>query len=698
MRAFSVRMPARKFGVELRPGKEKSWLLEPESGVEIRDGRTHAVSLPFWLRLEPAKRLCKCRWIRIRYSSGFFDEPVRPLIRFDTRSGNSFVQPMNGAIFGTAEWIGRVPNESVSIAISPGRRLGPFSFRIERVDVLSRPRLLQGGFFGDPLWAFWAIRSLMLDSQQEAWQSVKYALGGTPFKRYQEWVARMARPLDLEGFDRPRADWKAAPHLRLIMPLEGHPRRLLATLRSLREQVHDNWSLHAIIGENADPSIRATYNEEIATDKRFSAFLPAAFKQEAFDNDDRLAVIQAGDVMPPYALAMVAETLVDRPDLAALYSDEDSLGRDNTVEAPIFKPNWSPIFHQAIPYVGRLTFLRHADLVAAGLTAADLLSDEQAALQQLLAAVQPGNVGHIRRVLYHRHKANVAPPIANATAIQKTQQPEPDWPEVSVIIPTRDAARLLEACINGLKEKTDYPSFNVVLVDNGSKQIRARALLDNLRADPRFRVLDRPEPFNYAKLSNDGAHATNSPMLVFLNNDIRMIDASWLKNIVRLAMKPEVGVVGAKLLFPNRKIQHAGVVLGMGGISGHIYRRRRNRVTGYLQQAVNTREMIAVTGACIAVERSKFEAVGGFDAQNLPVDLNDIDLCLRIAERGWTNIWAADAVLIHVQSASRGVERNPFDQYRQERTYFTRRWVEAIRDDPYFHPGFSLSAHRPVLA
>ena len=119
-------------------------------------------------------------------------------------------------------------------------------------------------------------------------------------------------------------------------------------------------------------------------------------------------------------------------------------------------------------------------------------------------------------------------------------------------------------------------------------------------------------------------------MLVFLNNDIRMIGPGWLKAIVRLAMKPQIGVVGAKLLFPNGKIQHAGIVLGMGGISGHIYRRRAAREMGYLQQAKNAREMAAVTGACIAIDRSKFEAVGGFDAENLPIDLNDIDLCLRL--------------------------------------------------------------------
>jgi GT2 family glycosyltransferase len=344
--------------------------------------------------------------------------------------------------------------------------------------------------------------------------------------------------------------------------------------------------------------------------------------------------------------------------------------------------------------VGSLSFLRHGDLAALGLNAADLLAREQATLRSVLAKAELANIGHIRRILYSRRKAKVAP----AAIIQKNNEPEPNWPEVSVVIPTRDRANLLAACIRGLKEKTDYPSFNVVVVDNGSTEVPARALLDNLRADPRFHVLDRPEPFNYAKLSNDGARVTNSPMLVFLNNDVRMIDAGWLKAIVRLAMKPQVGVVGAKLLFPNGKIQHAGIVLGMGGISGHIYRRRHARESGYLQQAANTREMAAVTGACMAIDRSKFEAVGGFDAENLPIDLNDIDLCLRVAERGWTNIWAADAVLTHVQSASRGIERNPFDLYRQERTYFINRWIEAIRDDPYFHPAFSLSAHRPVLA
>jgi GT2 family glycosyltransferase len=187
-------------------------------------------------------------------------------------------------------------------------------------------------------------------------------------------------------------------------------------------------------------------------------------------------------------------------------------------------------------------------------------------------------------------------------------------------------------------------------------------------------------------------------VLVFLNNDVAMLDRGWLKAMVRWAIKPDIGVVGAKLLFPNGLIQHAGVVLGFGGIAGHIYRRLPRDHRGYLAQLAVPHEVAAVTGACIAVERSKFEAVGGFDAENLPVDLNDVDFCLRIAEKGWTNIWTPEATLIHHQSATRGIDSNPFELYGKERAYFVQRWSHVIRDDPYFHPGFSLYAHNVALA
>jgi GT2 family glycosyltransferase len=272
------------------------------------------------------------------------------------------------------------------------------------------------------------------------------------------------------------------------------------------------------------------------------------------------------------------------------------------------------------------------------------------------------------------------------------------WPSVVVVIPTRDHAELLAECVRGLEEATDYPQLDIVVVDNGSTAKDALALLRDLRARARFTVLERPGAFNFSALSNEGAAATKAPMLLFLNNDIAMLKNDWLKPLVRFAMKPEVGVVGAKLLFPNGRIQHAGVVVGFGGIAGHVYRRAPSDHGGYRDRLAVPHEVTAVTGACIAIERRKFEMVGGFDAENVAVDLSDIDLCLRIRELGLTNIWTPESVLVHRQSASRGVDADPFATYRRERTYFVQRWLEVIRDDPYFHPALSLFDHQVALA
>jgi GT2 family glycosyltransferase len=296
--------------------------------------------------------------------------------------------------------------------------------------------------------------------------------------------------------------------------------------------------------------------------------------------------------------------------------------------------------------------------------------------------------------LYHR--------CAGGAHAEPSTRPRPAaaqfaWPPVGIVIPTRDRADLLAECVRGLRDRTDYPAYEIVVVDNGSTTPDALALLRDLKSDPRVKVVERPGPFNFSALSNDGAKATTAPVLAFVNNDIVVVEDGWLKPMVRLAVMPQIGVVGAKLLFPDGLLQHAGVVLGFGGIAGHLYRRMPADHPGYCNRLTVAHEVGAVTAACIAVERYKFEAVGGFDAENLPVDLNDMYLCLRISERGWTSLWTPESVLIHLQSATRGIDPDPFVLYRQERTYFVRRWAERIRDDPYFHPALSLFAHEVAL-
>jgi GT2 family glycosyltransferase len=518
---------------------------------------------------------------------------------------------------------------------------------------------------------------------------------------YAEWRARVARPIDLDGLDRPRSDWRRGPVFRVILHLgQGDLDRLRATMRSLRAQIYPRWSLCAVTDAATSDVLLSAFRKQAAGDSRLSevAYDPVRLEPLAkiSEGSDYVGLIDSGDCLPDYALAVVAETLAKDPDLELIYSDEECIAPETYQKYPVLKPDWSPVLEGQLGYVGRLALFRSRRMSYDRLH--QLVVDERRAIEEISSDIPRSAIRHVRRILYCRQGT---PPSRAVRAADRQSHRIGDplqWPEVAIIIPTLDGASLLAECLSGLKDKTDYPSFETVIVDNGSTAPDAVRLLKEVATRPRTTVLHRPGPFNFSAMSNDGARATTAPVLLFLNNDIAMLDRDWLKAMVHWAIRPDIGVVGAKLLFPNGLIQHAGVVLGFGGIAGHIYRRSPKDYPGYLAQLTVPHEVTAVTGACIAVERAKFEAVGGFDAENLPVDLNDIDFCLRIAQRGWTNLWTPQATLIHHQSATRGIDPDPFKLYRKERGYFVQRWLHVIRDDPYFHPGLSLYAHDVALA
>jgi GT2 family glycosyltransferase len=672
--------------------------------MEVLGERRVTSACPCWLHVEPVSQLTRHKWIELHYSSSFFDDPVRPLVRFVLANGGTITQPMNGAVLGSAQWIGRIPDNVVSASISPIQRTGQFTFRIDSMRPIRRAALARQGLRQNPDWLYWAVRSRLLNSRREAWQALGFATSGTSMDNYAQWHARLSRPIDLDGLDRPRSDWRVGPIVRFILKLEGNdPAQLHATIRSLRGQVYPRWSLCAVTEETTPDAVLSAFRHQAAGDTRLSEMPlhpePSASGARGFDNIDFVALINSGDCLPDYALAVVAETLAQYPELELIYSDEDCIAPDGGLRFPILKPNWSPVRQSQLGYVGRLTLVRSRFMTPNRLR--QLVTNEDAAIDDLSRDIPQSAIRHIRRILYHRQSP--APGCLVRTTVRvgrgtNGSDDPPQWPEVAVVIPTRDGAELLAECFAGLQDKTDYPNFEIVVVDNGSTAPAAIDLLQRIAATPSTRVIEHPGPFNFSAMSNAGAKATQARVLLFLNNDIAMLDHNWLKAMVRWAIKPNIGVVGAKLLFPNGRLQHAGVVLGFGGIAGHVYRRLPKDYRGYLDQLMVPHEVAAVTGACMAVERSKFEAVGGFDAENLPVDLNDIDFCLRIAERGWTNIWTPEATLIHHQSATRGIDLDPFELYRKERDYFVRRWAHVIRDDPYFHPGLSLYAHDVGLA
>lgn len=673
-------------------------ILEPEPGVSVSAGTFVAQSLPAWLRVVNFAQVCGRNWFSLRYACSFFDRPTRPVIRFRTRSGNEYIYVMNGAVLGTAEWTGRIPDNAIEMSICATDRLGPFAFRIEDARPVSKLALVSRNLTtGMP-----RTRRLMSSRMSDAWQFevdlYKIANLATPFAKYRQWHRRFRRAPELYGIDRPRSDWTNGPAIRLMVPVDASTRlkALEATIESLQAQLYHNWSLSLCPqGEVPDRLIRA-YRQLASYERRLHDIEsnPSLFPAQQHEAD-WLSVISPGDLLENFALGAAAEEIAVNPDAQVIYSDEDAVTETGQVHSPLLKPDWSPIFHAATDYVGRMALVRKSALTAADHAQALMLAlQEQQTLRDVLARLAPAQVVHLRRVLYRR-----ARPIQRRSArasVDVSPEAPPHWPHATIVIITRDRPDLLKRCIAGIRQLTDYPAFDVVVIDNGSSHPEAQALLRSLQADSRFRVESRPIAFNFSAMCNEGAAISQSPLLVFLNNDVEMRERDWLKALARFAMQPHIGLAGAKLLYPNGRIQHAGITLGLGTVSGHAYSGEAETAAGYLNQLQAAREVTAVTGACCAIERRKFDELGGFDATNLPIEFSDIDLCLRARERGWCNVVVPQAVLFHREAETRGPVRSK--TYETERKYFAQRWAQVIRDDPYFHPGLSLFALNPALA
>lgn len=273
----------------------------------------------------------------------------------------------------------------------------------------------------------------------------------------------------------------------------------------------------------------------------------------------------------------------------------------------------------------------------------------------------------------------------------------PTQPMASIIIPTRDRADLMRTCMAGLLQRTDYANFEILIIDNGTSEPEALALLQTFSADPRVRVLPRPGPFNWSDLNNFGVSQMHGEVAILLNNDTEIIDPGWLREMMSQAIRPEIGAVGAKLLYADRTIQHAGVVLGPAGRATHMWRHALGDARGYLDQLIITRQVTVVTGACLAVRREVYLAVGGCDAEGLAVTWNDSDLCLRIRAHGLRVIWCPYVVMLHLEQATRGSDETPDGRLRfgRELAWMRTRWHEALDTDPFLHPDLLRSEANP---
>jgi GT2 family glycosyltransferase len=266
-----------------------------------------------------------------------------------------------------------------------------------------------------------------------------------------------------------------------------------------------------------------------------------------------------------------------------------------------------------------------------------------------------------------------------------------NWPRVSALIPTKFRIDLLEKCLVGLAEQTDYAELEVIVIDNGSADPRLAEVIRNASARLSLKHIIDSRPFNYPQLNETGACLARGEILLLLNDDIEPVEPSWLKRMVASAMRPGVGAVGARLLYPDRTIQHAGVMLGLGGVCGHLWKGLSEAQAAMVPQVVLPGSRLAVTAACLAVRKEVYDLVGGLDP-SLGVALNDIDFCLKLHARGLRNIYRGDAMLVHHESQSRGMDDADAEKRRRlsnETATFLSRWSKLIDSDPYGSPAFN---------
>ncbi len=405
-------------------------------------------------------------------------------------------------------------------------------------------------------------------------------------------------------------------------------------------------------------------------------------------------------------------------EIDVIYSDEDKLDELDRRFMPHFKPDWDPDLLLGYPYLGHLTAVRHDVLRRIGGFRSEFDGSQDYDVM-LRATELARRVEHIPKVLYHWRvvagsaagdtdakpwahdaSARVLEDALRRRGIEGSVEPGPfqgayrvrravvGSPTVSVIIPFRDQAALTVACLASLERDAGYPIAEVVLVDNGSTEPETRVLRRQLANRPDTRVLDHPGEFNWAAINNEAAASCNTDLLLFLNNDIEADSPGWLHAMVEHAVRPEIGAVGARLLYPDGTLQHAGVVLGLGGVAGHLFIGMPTGELGYFAWDQMIRSYSAVTAACMMVRRSVFNEVGGFD-EDFAVGFNDVDFCIRLARAGYRVLYTPLAELIHHESVSRGLSG-----YFRDYQLFLPRWFGILMaGDPHYNPNLSRLSH-----
>lgn len=544
---------------------------------------------------------------------------------------------------------------------------------------------------------------------------------------YQRWLAAYEPPTGKKKIN-PRS---VGPAISVIMPVCDPPVEFLRqAIDSVVGQSYPHWQLCIADDASGDPKVHqvlkdATLDPRISVNfRRERGHISAASNTAlAAATGDIVCFLDHDDLLQADALGVIADAFRRMPDLAMVYSDEDKIDESGTRFDPHFKPDWNLDLLLSQNYLCHLMAIRRPLVETIGGFTLGLEGSQDHDLALRVAeTLRPEQIGHIRRVLYHWRAApgstalgaDAKPYAAEATrrtlqayhdrrgdgavvrtissGWRATRSLPVDPPMVSVIVPTRDRYDLLRRCVDGLRDGTRYPAIEILIVDNGSQEPRILEYLDEMRRSGDARILDGAGPFNFSRLNNQAVQVARGQVLCFLNNDIEPLGPDWLDEMVGHALRPGVGVVGAKLLYPDRRVQHGGIILCGDHVARHLHVGLEDDAHGYWGRAAAVQSLAAVTGACMVVRRQVFDSIDGFD-EAWPVDFGDIDFCLRAGAAGYRTLWTPHAVLLHHESASRGTFFTQAKEARYEagREAMVARWGNALSSDPHYNPNLSIS-------
>lgn len=554
---------------------------------------------------------------------------------------------------------------------------------------------------------------------------------------YSDWVCRFDTNdfSKLEKFRYELADIDEQPLLSIILPIFNSELNLLkSAVKSVFDQVYHNWELILVDDYSNCNKLNSFLNEIEKTDRRVrlirrnrNGHIAAACNSGLEVVTGKFfAVLDHDDLLREHTLLRICQAISRYPNCKIVYSDEDKIDLKGARSSPHFKPDWNPELLLSQNYICHTCFLdtdyiKSLDGYRVGyegcqdwdlfLRASEKLEDNQ--------------IIHIPEILYHWRKTkqstatrisaknyvyeNSLKVIKSAwdrrgisVTIESTGHPnnyvrtkfiKPKvLPLVSIIIPTRDNLEHLEKCINGLINKTSYDNFEILIMNHNSKNLDVLYYLNRVKRRKDCRVIDVQGEFNFSKFCNLGVHHSAGQLVLFLNDDVEPITPNWLSEMVSIASRKEIGCVGAKLLYPNDTIQHAGIILGIRGFAGHAFRGFPKSHPGYFSRLDLVQNYSAVTGACLIVRKEVFLQALGFNEDALKIAFNDVDLCLKVLQNGFKNVWTPYALLYHYESASRGHDLHGLNYRRflKEGDYIRNTWKHYLVNDPAYNTNLSL--------